>query len=161
MQPLRPYGCRGFSVILRRDHIAAAALILLGIAVFLLGHDLPFGTPASPGPGMLPTLVAGLMLALAVALLLMSGSSPPFATLEWDDLPHAVIVVVATSAAAASYTVLGFPVTIGLLLFGLIWGIERMPIATSLAISIGMTGATYMLLKSLLKQPMPPGIFGF
>jgi NADPH-dependent curcumin reductase CurA len=146
---------------IRRDHIAAVALLLLGIAVFVLGDDLPFGTPASPGPGMLPKLVAGLMMALAVGLLLMPGAGAPIATLEWDDLPHAAIVVVATAAAAAGYTVLGFPLTIGLLLFGLIWGIERMPLAMSLAISIGMTGATYMLLKSLLKQPMPPGIFGF
>ncbi len=145
---------------IRRDHIAAAALIVLGIAVFLLGHDLPFGTPASPGPGMLPTLAAGLMMALALVLLLMAGSSPPLATIAWDDLPHALIVVVATAAAAAAYTILGFPVTIWLLLFGLIWGVERMPLVTSLAISIGMTGATYMLLKSLLKQPMPQGIFG-
>ena len=146
---------------LRRDHIAALALILLGIVVFVLGDELPFGTPASPGPGMLPKLVGGLMLALAAGLMLLSGSSPPLATLEWDDLPHALIVAAATSAAAAGYTVLGFPVTIGLLLFGLIWGVERMPLAASLAISIGMTGATYMLLKSLLKQPMTPGIFGF
>lgn len=146
---------------LRRDHIAALALILLGIVVFVLGDELPFGTPASPGPGMLPKLVGGLMLALAAGLMLLSGSSPPLATLEWDDLGHAAIVVVATSAAAAGYTVLGFSVTIWLLLFGLIWGVERMPLASSLAISIGMTDATYLLLKSLLKQPMPPGILGF
>lgn len=148
-------------MIVRRDHIAACALIVLGIVVVVLGDDLPFGTPASPGPGMLPKLVGGVMMALAVGLLLMSASSPPITTLEWDDLPHALIVVVATAAAAAGYTVLGFPITIGLLLFGLIWGVERMPLATSLAISVGMTGATYLLLKSLLKQPMPPGILGF
>ena len=145
---------------LRRDHIAASALILLGVVVFVLGDELPFGTPASPGPGMLPKLAAGLMLALAAGLLLLARSSPPLATIEWDDLPHALVVVAATAAAAALYTVLGFPITVWLLLFGLIWGVERMPIATSLAISIGMTGGAYLLLKSLLKQPMPPGIFG-
>lgn len=146
---------------LRRDHIAASALIVLAVLVFVLGDELPFGTPASPGPGMLPMLVGGLMLALAIVLLFLSASSPPFSAIEWDDLGHAGIVVAATSAAAAGYTELGFPVTIWLLLFGLIWGVERMPLTSSLAISIGMTGATYLLLKSLLKQPMPPGIFGF
>ena len=148
-------------MILRRDHVAALAILALGIAVFLLGNDLPFGTAASPGPGMLPSLAAGLMIALAVLLLVQAGSSPPFATIAWDDIGHALVVIGAASAAAALYTVLGFPVTIALLLFGLTWGVERMPLATSLAISIGMTGATYTLLKSILKQPMPQGILGF
>ena len=145
---------------LRRDHVGAAALIVLGIAVFVLGRELPFGTPASPGPGMLPDLVAGVMLALAVVLLLQAGSSPPFASIAWDDLPHAAIVMVAAAAAAALYTVLGFPVTIGLLLFGLMWGVERMPLLPSLAITVAMTVGTYVLLGTLLKQPMPRGIFG-
>jgi hypothetical protein len=148
-------------MILRRDHVAAAALVALGIAVLVLGHDLPFGTPASPGPGMLPTLVAGFMLILALVLLLQAASSPPFTAIDWDDLPHAVTVLIAAGAAAALYTTLGFPLTIGLLLFGLIWGIERMPLGMSLAIAVGMTGATYLLLSALLKQPMPRGILGF
>ena len=146
---------------LRRDHVAALALIALGIAAFVLGDDLPFGTPASPGPGMLPFLVAGLMIGLAVILLLQAGASPPLADIAWDEAPHAVIVIVAAGAAAALYTVLGFPVTIGLLLFGLIWGAERMPLVTAFAVSAAMTGGTYLLLSTLLKQPMPRGILGF
>ncbi len=145
---------------LRRDHVAALALVALGIAVFVLGHDLPFGTPASPGPGMLPFLVAGLMLVLAAILFLQAGASPPLASIEWDDIPHALIVVVAASAAAVLYTTLGFPVTFALLLFCLMWGIERMPLLPSLVIAIGITGGTYLLLGALLKTPMPRGILG-
>lgn len=146
---------------LRRDHVAAVLLLALGVAVMLLGHDLPFGTAASPGPGMLPTLAAVVMMALALVLLLQAGSSPPFATIAWDDAGHAAIVIVAASAAASLYTVLGFPITIGLLLLGLMWGVERMPLATSLALAVGVTGGTFLLLSSLLKTPMPRGIFGF
>lgn len=146
---------------LRRDHVAALALIALGTAAFVLGSDLPFGTPASPGPGMLPFLVAGLMIGLGVVLLLQAGSSPPFASISWDEAPHALIVIAAAAATAALYTVLGFPLTIGLLLFGLIWGIERMPLPMSIAVSAVITGGTYLLLSMLLKQPMPRGIFGF
>src|SRR5262249_9044467 len=140
--------------------IAAAALILLGVAAFALGGELPFGTPASPGPGMLPFLSAGLLIVLATLLLVNAGTSPPFATIAWDDIAHALTVILAAPAAVALYTTLGFVLTIGLLLFGLIWGVERMPLATSLAVSVGLTGSTYLLLSTLLKQPMPQGIFG-
>ena len=145
----------------RRDHVAALALLALGIATFLLGQELPFGTAASPGPGMLPYISAGVITALAIVVFLGARASPPFASIEWDDLPHAVIVMIAASAAAGLYATLGFPITIGLLLFGLMFGVERMPLLTSLAITIGIAGGTYLLLGRLLKTPMPQGIFGF
>jgi hypothetical protein len=148
-------------MIVRRDHVSGAGLIALAVAVFALGQELPFGTAASPGPGMLPVLCAGTMLALALVVLLRAGSSPPFQDIAWDDIPHALRVIGAATAATALYTTLGFPITIGLMLFGLIYGVERMPLITSLAITIFMTGGAYLLLGKLLKTPMPEGIFGF
>ena len=84
---------------IRRDHIAGGVLILFGAAVLTFGWHLPFGTAASPGPGMLPFLVIGLMMALALLLLLQAGSSPPIATVEWTDLPHALRVMAVTVVA--------------------------------------------------------------
>lgn len=146
---------------LRRDHVAALLLIAFGIAVYVLGSELPFGTPASPGPGMMPFLVGGVLLALALVLLVSAGSSPPFAEIQWDDLPHAARVMLFAGGATLLYTTLGFNVTIGLMLFGLIWGVERMPLLPSLAVTVFVTGATYLLLSTLLKTPMPQGILGF
>ena len=148
-------------MILRRDHVAAAALLALGLAVLVLGAELPFGTPASPGPGMLPTLVAAVLMALAVVLLVQAQASPPFATIAWDDLPHAAIVMAAAGAAAATYTTLGFPVTFGLMLLALMWGVERLPIGLSLVMAAGVAGGTYLLLGAALKTPMPVGLLGF
>lgn len=146
---------------LRRDHVAAAAIFALGIAVLLLGHDLPFGTPASPGPGMLPTLVSGVMTALAVLLFAQAGSSTPVMSVAWDDLPHGLTVLAIAATAAALYTTLGFLVTIGLMLLVLMIAVERMPVLTSVAITVVVVGGTYWLLSSLLKSPMPRGILGF
>ena len=148
-------------MIVRRDHVSGIGLITLAIAVFALGQELPFGTAASPGPGMLPVLCAGAILLLAFIVLVRAGASPPFTDIAWDDIPHALRVVGAASAATALYTTLGFPITIGLMLFGLIYGVERMPIVPSLAITVFMTGGAYLLLGKLLKTPMPEGIFGF
>lgn len=146
---------------LRRDHVAAAALIILGVVVLVLGHELPFGTPASPGPGMLPTLVTGVMMALALVLLVQAGSSPPLTTIAWDDIGHGAIVLTTAIAAAALYTTLGFLTTIGLMLFMLMVVVERMRLLTSVVITVLVTGGTYGLLSTLLKSPMPTGIFGF
>lgn len=146
---------------LRRDHVAGAALIAFGALVLVLSHDLPFGTPASPGPGMLPLIAVAVMIGLAIVLLLGAGSSPPMATVAWDDLPHALVVMIAAVLAATLYTVLGFVVTMTALLFGLMFVVERMPLVPSLAISIGVAGGTYLLLSRLLKTPLPQGIFGY
>lgn len=146
---------------LRRDHVAAAVIFALGIAIFVIGHDLPFGTPASPGPGMLPKLVAVVMMALAVVLLAQAGGSPPLISLEWDDLPHGLTVLAIAVTAAALYTTLGFLVTIGLMLLVVMVAVERMPILTSAAITAVVVGGTYWTLSSLLKSPMPRGILGF
>lgn len=147
-------------MIIRRDHVAGLAIVLFGGLVLALSGDLPFGTPASPGPGMLPVLVVGVMVALAVILLVQAGSSPPLTTIAWDDLPHALVVIAALTAAVGLYTVLGFVPTLALLLFGLMYGVERMPLVTSLAVTAGMVGGAWLLLGTLLKTPLPRGIFG-
>ena len=144
----------------RRDHVAGAVLLAFGALALALGTELPFGTPASPGPGMLPVLSIGLLMALAVVVLITARSSPPLAAIDWSDLPHALRVLAVACVAVALYEVLGFIPTIFLLLLVLILAIERMPLATSLAISIGMSGGAYLLLSRLLKTPLPQGILG-
>ena len=50
---------------LRADHVAGVFFIGFGIVVFAVSGDLPFGTLSSPGAGMMPKLMAGLMIAFA------------------------------------------------------------------------------------------------
>ncbi len=101
------------------------------------------------------------MLVLAVTVLARAHTGPALAEIEWDDIPHAVKVIAAASAATALYTTLGFPVTFGLLLLGLMVGVERMPILPALAITAVMAIGGYLVLGRLLKTAMPQGIFGF
>jgi Tripartite tricarboxylate transporter TctB family len=146
---------------LRRDHVAGAAFIVAGVFLWAVSGDLPFGTLASPGAGMLPKLVIALMVGFAAVLLVRAGDSPPVATLPWDDLPHAVRVVAVTAGGIALYTRLGFLVTMALLLFGLTFAIERKPLLNSLLFSAGVTGIAYLLFNTLLKSPLPRGILWF
>ena len=82
--------------------------IVASLLVFALSGDLPFGTLASPGAGMMPKLVLGLLIAFGAILVLRAAESPPLAKISWGDFRHAATVVGVTAVAIALYTVIGF-----------------------------------------------------
>jgi hypothetical protein len=145
---------------LRRDHVAGGAFVGVGALVLAVSGDLPFGTLASPGAGMLPTLVISLMMAFGVILLAQGRRSPRLAEVNWADLPHALRVVVVAAAAVALYVPLGFALTIPLLLVTLIVLAERRPVLPAVAFSVGATVAVYALFAVLLRTPLPRGLIG-
>ena len=145
---------------LRTDHVAGAAAIAAALAVLAVSGDLPFGTLAFPGAGMMPKLVCGLMIVFGALLIARGGSGEPFAAIGWSDLPHAVRVFAVTAAAVALYTTLGFIVTMSLLLFVLI-ALEGRNLIAAAAYSIGVSLFTYGLFTIVLKQPLEQGLLGF
>ena len=146
---------------LRSDHIAGGVFVAFGLLVFALSDDLPVGTLSFPGAGMMPKLVAGLVILFGLLLILRANESAPFATISWRDLPHAARVVAITAAAIALYQTLGFLVTMALLLFALTFGAERRHPLAATAFSIGVVALTYLLFAVALKTPLEPGILGF
>ena len=145
---------------LRIDHVAGAAAIAAALAILSVSGDLPFGTLAFPGAGMMPKLVCGLMILFGVILVARGGAGEPFAAIGWSDLPHAVRVFAVTAAAVALYTTLGFIVTMSLLLFVLI-ALEGRNLFAAAAYSLGVSLLTYGLFTVVLKQPLEQGILGF
>jgi hypothetical protein len=109
---------------------------------------------------MLPTLVIALMMAFGLILLAQARRSPRLAEVDWSDLPHAVRVAVVAAAAATLYVPLGFALTIPLLLFTLIFVVERRPLLPALAFSIGATAAVYALFALALGVPLPRSLLG-
>jgi hypothetical protein len=130
----------GQRAVIRRDHVAGGVFIVAGVLVFAMSGDLPFGTLASPGAGMMPKLVLGL----------------PLATINWGDFRHAATVVAVTAVAAALYTTIGFVLSVSLLLFVLLYFIEKRSLFGTLAVSVGVTVGCYLLFGTLLKSPLPP-----
>jgi hypothetical protein len=149
-------GHSGRRMILRRDHVAGGAFIAGGALVFAMSGDLPFGTLASPGAGMMPKLVLGLLIAFGAVLLLRAGESPPFGEIKWGDFRHAATVVAVTAVATALYTVAGFVLSISLLMIVLLYFVERRSLWRSLVVSLGVTIGSYVLFSTLLKSPLPP-----
>ena len=144
-----------------RDHVAGGVFAVAGALVLAVSGDLPFGTLASPGAGMLPTLLVVLMIAFGLVLLIQARRSPPLAELNWADFPHAARVAAFAAAAAALYVPLGFALTAPLLLLTLIYLVERRPLLPALAFSLAATGAIYALFTVVVRTPLPRGLLGF
>ena len=146
----------GQRMILRRDHIAGGVFVVAGIVLFAMSGDLPVGTLASPGAGMMPKLVLVLMIGFGALLAIRANESPPLASIPWKDLVHAATIVATATIAIGSYTVAGFIPTVSLMLFLLIYVVERRSLTSALAVSIGVTVGCYVLFNTLLKSPLPP-----
>jgi hypothetical protein len=144
----------------RRDHLAGGAFVIAGVLTLAVSGDLPFGTLASPGAGMLPTLVVALMMAFGLVLVVRARASPPLAEVDWTDLPHAARVAVIAAAAVAAYVPLGFALTAPLLLFTLIFLVERRPFLPALAFSLAAPVLVYALFTLVLRTPLPRGLIG-
>ena len=157
----RPGSERATRVNLRRDHLAGGAFVVVGLLVFAVSGDLPVGSMAMPGAGMMPKLVTSLMLVFGGIVLLRAGESPPLAEVSWADVPHAVRLIAVTAIGVALYEPLGFLATMSLLLFSLIFIVERKPLLPAAAFSIGVTVFAYVLFGTLLKSPLPHGLLGF
>jgi uncharacterized membrane protein YhaH (DUF805 family) len=146
---------------LRSDHVAGAFFILFGIVIFALSGDLPFGTISSPGAGMMPKLMAALMIAFAVAIFITAQHSQRLAEIDWSDRWHALLVVLITAAGIYAYQRLGFLLTMSLLVFTLLVVVERRNVLIAAAYGIGLTLFAYWLFGRALKAPLERGIFWF
>jgi hypothetical protein len=146
---------------LRTDHVAGGAFVVFGLVVIALSGDLPVGSLSFPGAGMMPKLVAGLIVGFGFWLILSAATSAPLAGLSWSDLPHATRVTAITACAVALYQTLGFILTMTLLLFALVFGAERRHPLHAAVYSIGVTMATYLLFTYVLKTPLDRGLLGF
>jgi Tripartite tricarboxylate transporter TctB family len=143
------------------DAVAGAAFIALGIVVFAIGGDLPFGRLSAPGAGMMPKLMAGLMMAFGLVVMLGAASSRPLAEIDWSDRGHAALVLVVTAVAVRLYQPLGFLLTISLLVFALLVLVERRNVAYAAAYSIALTLFAYWLFGKALKSPLERGLLWF
>ena len=146
---------------LRADHVAGAAFVIFGVLVIALSGDLPFGQLSMPGAGFLPLILAVLLVLFGIMLVVRAGESRPFAQVGWGDAKHAAMVVGISAVAIGLFLWLGFLVTNVLLIFGLLFIIERRNPLRAAIYSLAVAGTTYVLFVYVLKTPVEPGLFGF
>jgi hypothetical protein len=145
-------------MIVRADQVAGGLFVVLGTAAFVIGGELPFGSLAGPGAGMMPKVVAGLMIAFALVILAGARAGPALTDVDWSDGSHAAGLVLATAAAVALYQPLGFLITMSLLVFSLLVVVERRHPFPAAAYSIALTLFAYWLFGKALKTPLERGL---
>ena len=146
---------------IRSDQVAGGIFVVFGIIVFALSTDLPFGSLSAPGAGMMPKLMAGLMMLFALVILAEGSSSQEFSAIDWSDRWHALQVVLITGCATAFYQQLGFIITMSLLVFAVLVIIERKNVLYAAAYSLGLTIFAYWLFGVALKSPLERGVLWF
>jgi len=80
-----------------------------------------------------------------------AAASQPFASIEWSDGSHALMVVVIAGIAVTFYQTLGFILTMTLLVFTLLIVVERKPVLNAAAYSIGLTMIAWWVFGKALK----------
>jgi hypothetical protein len=146
---------------LRADHIAGGAFIALGIAVFVIGWDLPFGRISAPGAGMLPKLMAGFMILLAAGIFINGKSQEKFSDIPWSDWRHAALILGISAIAVTAYVKLGFLITMSLLVFALLTIVERKRLLPAAIYATSLTVFAYWLFSVILKSPLEHGVLWF
>jgi uncharacterized membrane protein len=146
-------------MILRADHVAGAAFVVFGIAVIALSGDLPTGQLSMPGSGFMPKIVAVLTILFGLVLLVRARESVPFSQLSWSDGRHAGMVIAAAAAATALYTVLGFIITMLLMLLAVLVLVERRSPLRAGAYSLFVVLVAYVTFEYLLGTPLPTSPF--
>ena len=144
---------------IRSDIVAGSAFIALGVMVFILGWDLPFGRLTAPGAGMLPKLMAGFMILVAAGILINGNNRHTLADIPWGDWRHAALILVIAGIAVTFYATLGFLITMTLLVFALLIIVERKPLLPAAIYAVALTGFAYWLFGIVLKAPLERGIF--
>jgi hypothetical protein len=146
---------------LRADHVAGAAFLAFGALIIALSGDLPTGQLSMPGSGFLPKIIAMLLMICGAALVLRGKESVAFRELGWSDLPHAAQVVVIAAIGIALYTVLGFLITLILMVSAILIVIERRNPLRAVPYAAAIVLVTYLSFEYMLKTPLPNSPWGF
>ena len=143
------------------DRSAGLAVAALGGYVAWGSTQYPFGTLAEPGPGMLPLVLASVLMAFGVLLAASERGAAQARTIAFADLPHAALVIGLLAAAAVGLERIGYRATVIALLFVFIAVVERRNVLVALAVAAGIAFGSFYLINTLLRVPLPVGPWGF
>lgn len=151
---------------MKRPHqITGAVLILFAAVIARQALRLEFFTKLGPGPGFFPFWLC-VLLALLSAIMVYQATFRPTDPMPKDFFPsrHGSLRIAAIALAVAGMVVLlkplGLRLTALLFLVFLLFVLGRVrPIVTVLVALAGSFGVFYVF-DSLLKVPLPVGVFG-
>jgi hypothetical protein len=144
------------------NRISGTAIILFALYMTFETSHLPLGTTSHPGPAYLPLLLTSLMGIMGVILIFFSGrSSPTVRSIVWPEGIHAMTIVLCCFFATFAIEILGYRITM-MIILGFLFGVlERMKVWWVLALTLGFSCGSYWLFNNLLNVMLPRGGLGF
>jgi putative tricarboxylic transport membrane protein len=150
----------------RHDLVGGLLAAVLGAAVVLHVRTFPELPDGQPGPALFPGIVGSLLvlfgLALAVRAVLGRGRAPaadPDAGITRQGRLRALAVLGLVVAYLLLAETLGFVLTMGVLLFLLMWLLGARPLVAVLA-AAATTGFILVVFGEVLLVPLPTGPLG-
>jgi len=145
----------------RDDRLTGITLAAAGAWVALQSWHYPMGSLGAPGPGYLP-FALGIALAAFGVLIAAAGSrSPAFRWGQFGDGLKGLAILGGLAFAALALERLGYRVTIAVLLLYYLGVVERRPWLVTLVLTAIATLGSYYVFATLLRVPLPVGVFGF
>lgn len=143
------------------DRISGGALVILSLLVIWQSTALPLGTFRQPGPAYIPMLLAFVLFLLGAFVAVTGSRSPSFLSRQWTEWRHAVAILAAGAFAVFAIERLGYRLTLILILLFLLKAIERCGWFLSVTLSLVLASGSFFLFNTLLRVPLPYGLFGF
>jgi len=153
----------------KRDLIAAACWVILGVTVTVWSGTFPFGTWESVGPAVLPFGCGLILILLGSALFFQvwkkaeGGATKVLAPLipSGPALRRVAMSVGGMLLAAVLFGVLGFVLSVFCLTLLLLRGIEQKKWGVDIFYALFLTLGCYILFQVLFKTTLPKGFLGF
>jgi putative tricarboxylic transport membrane protein len=142
------------------DQAAGAFFTAFSLFVLWESQKIPFGFLAEPGPGAMPTLLAGTLLACSIGLFIGGRSGKRASTILWAEWRHALFILGSCAFMALALERLGYRLTIFVALLVLVSVLEKKGWIAGTVFAACFSTGSYFLFDVLLQVPLPQGPFG-
>jgi len=151
------------------DALIGAGFALAGAAVFLTTLGFPRQDDGAPGPALFPRVLAVLMIVFGASLTVSrlagrgaaaAGESAAGPAVARQGTVNALLVFAAIVFFMVASAPLGFLITGGLILAGLMWRLGA-PLVQAVPVSVGVTLFIYVIFGKILRVPLPLGLLWF
>jgi putative tricarboxylic transport membrane protein len=154
------------SVPWRHDLVGGLLAAALGAAVVLHVRTFPELPDGQPGPALFPGIVGSLLVIFGLVLVVRGvlargrgGARAPDTGITRQGRLRALAVLGLVVGYLLLAETLGFPLTMGVLLFLLMWFLGARPLVAVLA-AAATTGFILLVFGELLLVPLPSGFLG-
>jgi putative tricarboxylic transport membrane protein len=136
--------------------MGALGLTCLGLLALFINSRLPIWDFSGPGPGLMPTIGASLM--IVAALLSIGGLRRDPEAQPGAPSRASLIYVVSFGLLLPLTAIVGLLPALGLLAAGLLYFAERQSLRLSLSLPVAAAAASWLLFEHLLLVPLPHGL---